>query len=86
MKTLGLSKFLLLRKAIKDQTETYQNWEGQVVIITDICEGNSKELSWFCRRAVVHWLFWQVPAHRQKAEFLKAVLFMVLWPVSKEEG
>ena len=49
MKTLGLSKFLLLRKAIKDQTETYQNWKGQVVIITDICEGKSKELSWFCR-------------------------------------
>ena len=50
MKTLGLSEFLLLREAIKDQTETYQNWEGQVVIIIDIHEGNSKELSWFCRR------------------------------------
>ena len=86
MKTLGLSEFPLLRKAIKDQTETYQIWEGQVVIITDINEGNSKELSGFCRRCSCALVVLQVPAHRQKAEFLKALILMVFWPESKEKG
>ena len=45
MRTLGLSEVPLLRKAIKDQTETYQYWEGEVVLMKDIREGNSKELS-----------------------------------------
>ena len=49
MRTLGFSEVPLLRKVIKDLTETYQYWEGQVVLITDICEGKPKELSWFCR-------------------------------------
>ena len=50
MRTLGLSEVPLLRKAIKDHTETYQYWEGEVVLMKDIREGNSKELSWFFRQ------------------------------------
>lgn len=42
----------LLKKTTEDQKKkkkSYQNWGGQVVIIADIREGNSKELSWLCR-------------------------------------
>ena len=86
MRTLGLSKVPLLRKVIKDQTETYQYWEGQVVLITDTCEGNPNGCRGFADGATLQWFFWQVPARHQKAQSLKTVLFMVFWPESKEEG
>ena len=40
----------------------------------------------FADGATLQWFFWQVPAHHQKAQSLKTVLFMVFWPESKEEG
>ena len=51
MRTLGLSEVPLLRKAIKDQPETYQNWEGQVVITTDIRERELQSALWVLQKA-----------------------------------
>lgn len=87
MRTLGLSEFLLLRRAIEDQKmrRPTRIAEGKLSLSHTSVRETPKSCPGFAEGGAVHWLSWQGLALGQKDQFLKDRLLTVFWPESKEE-